>query len=162
RSQRLEAPRHDLVPWLETLDDFHLGRSHDPGLDLNELSHAIPHHENTLQLFLLPLSFLGRQRRRVLLSRRQRLSVSLLLALFQLSSRANSQGLNWDRNGVLAGRGGDFGGGRKSGTQAGRRVVQRRYHFEVLGLLGRAGRPRCASRAGGAPGGGLGDLGVVT
>src|SRR5439155_17289915 len=81
RSQRLEAPRHDLVPWLETLDDFHVGRSHDPGLDLNELSHAIPHHENPLQLFLLPLSFLRRQRRRVLLSRRQRLSVSLLLAL---------------------------------------------------------------------------------
>src|SRR2546428_10097908 len=53
RSQRLEAPRHDLVSRLETLDDFHVGRSHDPGLDLNELCHPVPHYENTLQLFLL-------------------------------------------------------------------------------------------------------------
>src|SRR5439155_3209174 len=159
RSEDLEAPGHDLVAWLEALDDFDVGRAHDPAFDRNKSGSSVPYDEDALHLFLGLLKFFGGGRggARLLLGC-ESFAVGLLIALFKLASGADGQGLDRDVDHVLASCRGDFGRGRKSRTQAEGRIVEGDHHFEVLGLLGRARGGRGGRLARGAADSGLTDF----
>ena len=58
-AQNAEAAGHDDVAGLDTLHNFHVGRTHDAGFNLGECRTAVAYGKDALQFFLTFLLFLG-------------------------------------------------------------------------------------------------------
>src|SRR6267378_2164921 len=124
-AQHFVAAGDDLIAFLQAVLYFNLGRAGQPRFDGHKLGFAVAHHENTLKLFFWLLRS----------GRGGAFDGCLALLRFQIGFIADGERLDGNGHGIGPRAGRDFRGGRQSGPQVFRRILQRNGDFEILGFL---------------------------